>query len=57
MVHADAKGNIARITGDGVIGEARVVRDSEPFGITIEADGDPWYAMASANKIAELQLG
>jgi virginiamycin B lyase len=50
------KGNIARITDAGVITEAKVVKGSEPFGITIEPDGDPWYAMLSANKIAELQL-
>lgn len=29
---------------------------SEPFGITVDAQGDPWYAMMSANKIAEFQL-
>jgi virginiamycin B lyase len=50
------KGNIARITDDGGITEAKVVRRSEPFGITVDADGDPWYAMMSANKIAEFQL-
>ena len=33
-----------------------MVKGSEPFGITVEPDGDPWYAMMSANKIAELQL-
>jgi streptogramin lyase len=50
------KGNIARITDDGVITEAKTVKGSEPFGITIDADGDPWYTMMSANKIAEFQL-
>ena len=49
-------GNIARITSDGVSTESKVVKGSEPFGITVEADDDPWYAMMSANKIAELQL-
>jgi virginiamycin B lyase len=50
------KGNIARITDDGVVVEAKVVKGSEPFGITVDADGDPWYTMMSANRIAELQL-
>jgi virginiamycin B lyase len=51
------KGNIARITDDGVITEAKVVKDSEPFGITVRpngANGDPWYAMLAGNKIAHL---
>ena len=51
------KGNIARITDDGVITEGKVVKNSEPFGITVRpngANGDPWYAMLEANKIARL---
>ena len=28
----------------------------EPAGITVAPDGDPWYAMRDANKIATLQL-
>ena len=56
-----AKGNIAQITDAGVITESKVVRNSEPFGITVAPDGDPsngdpWYTMLSANKIATLQL-
>jgi virginiamycin B lyase len=50
------KGNIARITDAGVVTEAKVVRNSEPFGITVTSNGDPWYAMLEANKIATLQL-
>jgi len=50
------KGNVARVTNDGTIVEGKVVKGSEPFGITVDAGGDPWYAMASANRIAELQL-
>ena len=50
------KGNIARLTNDGVYTEGKVVKGSEPFGITVEGDGDPWYTMHEADKIAELQL-
>ena len=50
------RGNIARITNDGVISESKVVKGSEPFGITVDAEGDPWYTMMSANKIGEFQL-
>jgi virginiamycin B lyase len=50
------KGNIARITNDGVITESKVVKGSQPFGITVDADGDPWFTMMAANKVAELQL-
>jgi virginiamycin B lyase len=51
------KGNIARITDDGVITESKVVRGSEPSGITVAPNGDdPWYTMLEANKIATLQL-
>ena len=50
------RGGIARITNDGVITEAKAVRGSDPFGITVDAAGNPWYTMMSANKIAQLQL-
>jgi streptogramin lyase len=50
------KGNIARITNDGVISESKVVKGSQPFGITADAEGDPWYTMMSANRIGEFQL-
>jgi streptogramin lyase len=39
-----------------VITEARAVKGGDPFGITVDGQGDPWYAMMAANKIAELQL-
>src|SRR5918995_3177132 len=48
------EGNIARITDEGVITEGKVVRNSEPFGITVATNGNPWYTMMSANKIARL---
>jgi streptogramin lyase len=55
------KGNIARITENpdevGItITEGKVVKGSEPFGITVAPEGDPWYTMMQANKIATLQL-
>src|SRR5919198_3517116 len=50
------KGNIARIDNAGVITEAKTVKGSEPFGITVAPNADPWYTMFAANKIATLQL-
>ena len=50
------EGNIARITDDGVVTEGKVVKNSEPFGITVASNGNPWYTMMQANKIATLQL-
>jgi streptogramin lyase len=32
------------------------VKGSEPFGITLAPNGDPWFTMFSADKIATLQL-
>ena len=52
----ETKGNAASITNAGVITEGKAVRGSEPFGITVAANGDPWYTMMAANKIATLQL-
>jgi streptogramin lyase len=52
----ETKGNAANITNAGVITEGKAVRGSEPFGITVAANGDPWYTMMAANKIATLQL-
>ena len=51
-----AAGNIARVTAAGVISEGRVVKASEPSGVTVAPDGNPWYAELGTNKIAELQL-
>jgi streptogramin lyase len=50
------KGSIAQADNTGVIFEGKVVKGSEPFGITVDADGDPWYTMVSADKVATLQL-
>jgi virginiamycin B lyase len=50
------KGNVARVTDAGVITEGKAVKNSEPFGITVDAAGDPWWTMSAANKIGELQL-
>jgi streptogramin lyase len=51
-----SKGNIARIDNAGVITEAKSVKGSQPFGITVAPNGDPWYTMFAADKIATLQL-
>ncbi len=52
----NTKGNIARIDNSGVITEAKTVKSSEPFGIVVAENGDPWYTMMEANKVATLQL-
>ena len=52
----ETKGNVANITGAGVITEGKTVKGSGPFGIVVATNGDPWYTMMSANKIATLQL-
>ena len=49
------KGNIARIA-NGVVTESKTVKGSQPFDITVDAEGDPWFTMMSANKIGEFQL-
>ena len=52
-------GNIARISPDGAItAQSKAVKGSEPFGITVfpSPNGDPWFTMMSANKIATFQL-
>jgi virginiamycin B lyase len=49
--------NIARITPAGVITtQSKVVKGSEPFGITVAPNGNPWFTMLSADKIATFQL-
>jgi virginiamycin B lyase len=40
----------------GVITEGKAVKGSGPFGITVAPNGDPWYTMMAANKVATLQL-
>jgi streptogramin lyase len=32
------------------------VKGSEPFGVTVAPDGNPWYTELSADKIAKLQV-
>src|SRR5215204_1255231 len=50
-------GNIARISPTGTITvTSKVVKDSGPFGITVAPDGNPWFTMLDADKIATLQL-
>jgi streptogramin lyase len=50
-------GNIARITPAGVITtQSKAVKGSEPFGITVAPNGDPWFTMLSTDKIATFQL-
>ena len=50
------RGNVAQIANSGVVAEGKVVKNSDPLGITVDTQGDPWYTMMAANKIAELQL-
>lgn len=52
----EIEGNAASVTNIGVITEGKTVKNSEPSGITVAADGDPWYAMRAANKVATLRL-
>jgi virginiamycin B lyase len=49
-------GNVANITNAGVITEAKTVKGSEPFGIVVADNGNPWYTMLEANRIGTLQL-
>jgi streptogramin lyase len=50
-------GNIARITPDGIItAQSKSVKGSQPFGITVASNGNPWFTMMSANKVATFQL-
>jgi streptogramin lyase len=48
------KGNAASVTNAGVITEFKAVKGSGPEGITVTPNGDPWYTMMAANKIAAL---
>src|SRR4051794_37900027 len=50
-------GTIARITPAGVIDlQSKTVKGSEPIGITVAPNGDPWFTMQNADKIATFQL-
>ncbi len=56
------RGNIARISHDGVITEGAKAVDfdsnkrPDPVGITIGADGNPWYAESLVDKVATLNI-
>jgi hypothetical protein len=56
------RGNIARITQDGVITEASKPVDfadpkrPDPIGIAIDALGNPWYSESLVDKVANLKL-
>ena len=50
------EGNVARIDNSGVITEAKAVKNSETFRITVALDGSPWFTMMAANKITTVQL-
>ncbi len=46
-------GNIARISPPGAImATSKVAKGSEPLGITVAPDSNPWFSMLSADKIA-----
>jgi streptogramin lyase len=56
------RGNIARISQDGVITEASKAVDfadpkrPDPIGIAIDALGNPWYAESLVDRVANLKL-
>ena len=56
------RGNIARITQDGVITEASKAiafddpKRPDPVGIAIGANGNPWYAESLTDKVVNLKL-
>ncbi len=50
-------GNVVRVESNGTVSfSSKVVKGSEPWGITVAPDGDPWFAMLSADKIGHLDL-
>ena len=48
--------NIARLLATGTITQGKVVKNSGPYGIVLDAEGDPWYTMLDVSKIAMLDL-
>ena len=56
VLNYEVRGNVARITNAGVVTQGKAVKGSGPFGIVVAPNGDPWYTMMAANKIATLQL-
>lgn len=50
-------GDIVRINPAGLItDQSKAVKGSGPVGIAVAPNGDPWFAMLDADKIATLQL-
>ena len=50
-------GNIARINTSGQVTTlSKVVKGSEPFGITVAGNGDPWYTDRTGSKVAVFRL-
>jgi len=50
-------GTIARISPSGAItAESKAVKGSNPFGITVATNGNPWFTMLDTDKVATLQL-
>lgn len=50
-------GNIARVNADGVItAQSKAVKGSEPFGVAVAPNGNPWFTMLGADKISTFQL-
>jgi virginiamycin B lyase len=50
-------GNIARIDSTGqVTAVSKAVKGSEPQGITVAANGDPWYVDSAGGKVVVLHL-
>ena len=52
----EIKGNIARVDDNGAISETKAIKNSTPLGIVVDPEGDPWYTMLGADKVAEVQL-
>ena len=57
----NGRGNVARITQAGVVTEASKAIDvadpkrPDPVGITIAANGQPWYSESLIDKVANVQ--
>ena len=54
LVHPDVQGQRRQHHNAGVITEVKAVKGSGPEGIVVAPNGDPWYTMLEANKIAAL---
>jgi streptogramin lyase len=50
-------GNIVQLSSTGaVLAESKIIKRSEPSGITVDPGGDPWFTMLGADKIAEFDI-